>query len=337
MGGWDCIRSTGGAGYAGTPLGVRVVAALLVTMCALLAAAAARAAPLSSTEGTQFSGQVGTLTTSHCDTLTVGPSGTISWGDGQSSSASYTYVVGTFPNQYTVSGSHAYGEEGAYVGTVSSSYTCGRTFTSSSSFPEQVRDAALSATAGSVSATARQPFSGPVASFTDADPGGTAADYTAQIDWGDAASSAGSITAGGGDRFVVQGSHRYAIAGKYQVTVTITDAGGGSTVAHDKRERGGTQPAPAAASAGPRDVHAFRAAAGAGKARDAGRLGIACAGHVCQVVCVGGQRRSSGAVRGGHSPIDHSVSVARRQVDQAQRHRLRGTRDQHHARRDRHR
>ncbi len=223
----------GRAGYAGTPLGLRVVAALLVGVCGLLAAAAARAAPLSSAEGTQFSGQVGTLTTSHCDTLTAGPSGTISWGDGQSSSASYTYVVGTFPNQYTVSGSHAYGEEGAYVGTVSSSYACGGTFTFSSSFSEQVSDAALSATAGSVSATAGQLFSASVASFTDADPGGTAADYTAQIDWGDGSSSTGSITAGGGNGFVAQGSHSYATAGSYQVTVTITDAGGASTVAHD--------------------------------------------------------------------------------------------------------
>jgi len=228
----------------------RIVLSIAIAIGAVAPASGAGAASgsVAATEGAGFSGQVGTLTTSRCDTVTAGPSGTISWGDGQTSSASYAYVAGTFPNQYAVSGSHTYGEEGTYVASVNSSYTCGHTFTSSSGFSAQVSDARLSATAGSVSGTAGHPFSGPVASFTDADPGGTAADYTAQISWGDGASSTGSITAGSGGGFVVQGSHSYATAGNYQVTVTISDAGGASTVARDSASVAASQPPPVVAS-----------------------------------------------------------------------------------------
>ena len=232
----------------------RIVLSIAIAISAVAPASGAGAASgsVTATEGAGFSGQVGMLTTLRCDTVTAGPSGTISWGDGQASSASYAYVAGTFPNQYEVSGSHTYGEEGTYVGSVNSSYTCGHTFTSSSGFSAQVSDASLSATAGSVSGTAGHPFSGPVASFTDADPGGTAADYAAQISWGDGASSTGSITAGSGGGLVVQGSHSYATASNYQVTVTISDAGGASTVAHDSGSVAASQPPPVVASFKPR-------------------------------------------------------------------------------------
>jgi hypothetical protein len=69
------------------------------------------------------------------------------------------------------------------------------------------------------------PVSGVVASFTDADPGGTVSDYAATIDWGDGTTSAGTVgTAGGG--FTVNGSHTYQEDGNYPVVVHIDDAGG---------------------------------------------------------------------------------------------------------------
>jgi hypothetical protein len=72
-----------------------------------------------------------------------------------------------------------------------------------------------------------------VASFTDADPKGTADDYTATIAWGDGANSAGAVSANGRGGFDVTGSHSYARTGLYVIGVIITDAGGSTTFAID--------------------------------------------------------------------------------------------------------
>ena len=216
-----------------TTLRVGLIACLGMLAVAVVSAEATGAS-ISATESQQFSGQVATLTTSQCVTspITAGPTGTINWGDGQSSAAAYTFVNGTAPHQYTVSGTHTYAEEGSYAATVNSTYTCGTTYTASSSFTAQVADGHLSASGASLSATAGQQFSGPVASFTDADPKGTAGDYTATIDWGDGTpTSAGTVIASGSG-FSVAGAHTYRTAGSYGTTVTITDVGGSSAAGH---------------------------------------------------------------------------------------------------------
>jgi Bacterial Ig-like domain (group 3) len=72
------------------------------------------------------------------------------------------------------------------------------------------------------------PVSGVVASFTDADLGGTASDYAATIDWGDGTSSAGAVgTLRSG--FTVSGSHTYREDRNYPVIVHIADVGGSTT------------------------------------------------------------------------------------------------------------
>jgi streptogramin lyase len=99
---------------------------------------------------------------------------------------------------------------------------------------ELVPDQPLSATGTSLLATATTSFRGTVASFTDADPTGTAADYTAMIAWGDGQQSPGTITPAGNGAFAVSVSHVYLAAGRYALTVTVTDQAnrqdiGGST------------------------------------------------------------------------------------------------------------
>jgi hypothetical protein len=72
------------------------------------------------------------------------------------------------------------------------------------------------------------PVSGVVASFSDADPGGTVSDYSATIEWGDGTTSAGTVgTSGSG--FTVSGSHTYQEDGNYPVVVHIGDVGGSTT------------------------------------------------------------------------------------------------------------
>ena len=92
-----------------------------------------------------------------------------------------------------------------------------------------VADAALAATGAIVRPVAGAPFRGVVASFTDADPNGTAADFSGTISWGDGTTSAGTIAANGRGGFTVSASTTYAASGFYTVHVTISDAGGAKT------------------------------------------------------------------------------------------------------------
>jgi hypothetical protein len=84
-----------------------------------------------------------------------------------------------------------------------------------------VTPAALTASGVSFSATAGAPFSGAVATFTNADLNGTAASYQATIVWGDGGTSPGVIS-GSGSTLTVSGSHTYAAAGNDTVHVTIS-------------------------------------------------------------------------------------------------------------------
>src|SRR5262249_18705008 len=82
-------------------------------------------------------------------------------------------------------------------------------------------------------------FTGVVAGFTDADPAGAAADYTATITWGDGHTSAGTITGNGSGGFNVSGTNTYMTDGTYPIAVTITDAGGSTATANGTAYVGG--------------------------------------------------------------------------------------------------
>ena len=151
---------------------------------------------------------------------------TIHWGDGTSS-------VGTIsgaPGNFSVSGSHAYSEEGSRIVATNVVDVGGSTILLSTTV--LVADAALSASETTVVAGHGTPFTAVMATFTDADPNGIAGDYTAIIVWGDGtANSAGTITANGSGGFNVTGTHTYGGAGSHTATVTINDVGGSSAIA----------------------------------------------------------------------------------------------------------
>lgn len=77
-----------------------------------------------------------------------------------------------------------------------------------------------------VHATAGQAFTGVAATFSDHDPNGNAADFTANINWGDGHSSNGTISADGHGGFNVMGTNTYANAGSFSIAVQIQDFGG---------------------------------------------------------------------------------------------------------------
>jgi Bacterial Ig-like domain len=90
----------------------------------------------------------------------------------------------------------------------------------------------LVASALSVNATSGVPFQGVVATFVDTAPDAatrTAADYTAVINWGDNQTSGGTIAQVAGTQYSVTGTHTYARAKKYPVTITIVDTVNGNS------------------------------------------------------------------------------------------------------------
>jgi uncharacterized protein (TIGR03118 family) len=90
-----------------------------------------------------------------------------------------------------------------------------------------------------VAATEGQSFTGAAATFTDADPAATAADFSATISYGDGTppvTVTGTTSADGqivadttvSGQFDVLGTHTFAEEGQFNVTVTVTDTLGGS-------------------------------------------------------------------------------------------------------------
>ena len=68
----------------------------------------------------------------------------------------------------------------------------------------------------------------PVAMFTDANTAAIAADFSANIDFGDGSSGPGIITRTGPGTFSVSATHTWVLPGTPAVAVTVTGAGGGT-------------------------------------------------------------------------------------------------------------
>ena len=173
---------------------------------------------VSATEGRIFSNVVVATGTAYvAGTL----SASIAWGDGQTASGAVTLAS---DGSYSVTGSNAYDEEGSFPISVTVSASGGGNATASGS-PASVADAVLTMSTPTVVIDKLAVTL--TAAFFDADPDGTATDYTASINWGDGSISAGTIGSNSAS-FTATGSHTYAKHKTYTVTVTIKDAGGSS-------------------------------------------------------------------------------------------------------------
>ena len=80
---------------------------------------------------------------------------------------------------------------------------------------------ALGATGATLAETQDVPFNATVAVVTDANASDTASSLSAQIDWGDGTTAAGTVTGSGG-AFAIAGAHTYAGSGSFSATVTVT-------------------------------------------------------------------------------------------------------------------
>jgi hypothetical protein len=161
-------------------------------------------------------------------------SAAIKWGDGTSSAG--TILTGPNATFYVV-GSHTYPEEGNAIPVTVTIADAGGAGTVAHG-TATIADAPLTATGTTVTPVTGTSFTGAVATFTDADAGGTAADYTATITWGNGNTTAGTVAASGSG-FTVTGSTTYAADGVDAITVTIQDAGGSGATAHSTAYVGG--------------------------------------------------------------------------------------------------
>src|SRR5207237_9984933 len=103
---------------------------------------------------------------------------TIRWGDGHTSVGT---IAANASSGSDVSGTKTYAEEGPYAITVS---IADHAASDTASSTANVADAVLTATGGTLSGTegAPIPVTTVVAHFTDADPHGTASEYSATAD-----------------------------------------------------------------------------------------------------------------------------------------------------------
>jgi len=185
------------------------------------AALAAQGASIVATEGATYSGVVATFTDANLNAPASDFSAVITWGDGQSSTGLVTANGG---GQFTVTGANTYAEEGNFAIGVTITDQGGSSAPATGA--ASVADALLSASGMTVNPLEGNSYTGVVASFTDADPNGTATDYQATINWGDGTVSAGTVQANPLGGFSVVGSHAFAEEGTTTITVTIQDMGG---------------------------------------------------------------------------------------------------------------
>ena len=207
------IQDVGGASTSGTS-SARVSDAPL----------AASGAALTAVEGSAFNGVVASFTDADPNAVAGNYSATINWGDGASSAGA---VSANGKGGFNVTGTHTYAAAGDYSVSVAIQDVGGASTSGTSS--AAVADAPLSGSGTAVTAVEGSAFNGVVASFTDADPNAVAGYYSATINWGDGASSAGAVSANGKGGFNVTGTHTYTAAGNYSVGVAIQDVGGAST------------------------------------------------------------------------------------------------------------
>ncbi len=176
---------------------------------------------VNATEAAPFALPVATFTDADPNSTVFDYQATVIWGDGQSSPGT---ISANDQGIMTVNGSHTYAEEGIYPVSVQITDFGGAAATANGT--AFVADAPLAAAAVPVSATEGAAFSGPVATFTDANPRAAATDFQATITWAPGQTSAGTVTANADGSFSVTGTFTYTKAGTYPMSVAITDQGG---------------------------------------------------------------------------------------------------------------
>jgi hypothetical protein len=184
--------------------------------------------PISGTEGTAFSGQVATFSDPGSPDPASNFSATIDWGDGVTTAGAITGSSG----DYTISGTHTYGDEGNFTFSVTASENgVPSSMLQVSNSATIAEGDTLTPTGVTITPTEQTGFSGTVATFSDSNTGNVAGDFTATIDWGDGVTTTGTVSGGSGANLTVTGDHTYTEDGSFAVLVTLADDAPGTASA----------------------------------------------------------------------------------------------------------
>ena len=180
------------------------------------------------TEGQTLSSQVGRFTTTNANPHASDFTATIDWGDGTHSTG--TIANGATAGAFKVNGTHKYAEEGTFNISIAIHDTTGHTSTGRA--VAEVADAPITAKGVNFNTSNFAPFTGTVATLSDADTAETNVnEFNALINWGDGTSTVGQLVSLGSGKFVVRGVHQYTNIGNFTVKITVDDVGGSTTTA----------------------------------------------------------------------------------------------------------
>jgi hypothetical protein len=185
-------------------------------------------AQISGVEGIGFSGLVATFTDPLTGTNSY--SATIDWGDGTTNEGKVTYT-GNKKNDhriYDVTGSHTWAKAGTYTLTVKVNGPGGQGLSKPTAL---VAEAPITLAVAVPNTVEGGTVNGQVATITSQNSEAVATSFSATINWGDGATSAGAIAKTGATTFSVSGTHTYGEEGQVTVTVTVTSAGGSTRTA----------------------------------------------------------------------------------------------------------
>jgi hypothetical protein len=181
---------------------------------------------LAATEGTTFTGTVASFTDADPNGAASDYTASIVWGDGTTTTADSITASG---GGFVVVGTHAYIEDGSFTVSVVVHDAGGASATSQST--ATVSEPALALTAVTVNGNELSSLSNvTVATFTHGSGIEPASGFSATIDWGDGATSAGTIALSG-TTYSVVGTHTYNDEGKFAIHVTVTDESTSATMA----------------------------------------------------------------------------------------------------------
>jgi hypothetical protein len=211
-----------------TSLLAMVIFLVVVAMRADATTITAFPVDFSATEGSAFNGAVATFEDDNSAATPADFTATIDWGDGSPTTPG---TIGASSAAFTVLGQHTYADEGTFTVTVTISDVSPGTGTATATDTATVGEAdSLSGTPRTFPASVGNSFTTVVASFTDTLTSQVVSDFTATINWGDATTSAGTVSGGSGS-FQVSGTHTYAGSGNFTVTVTLSDDAPGTATA----------------------------------------------------------------------------------------------------------
>jgi hypothetical protein len=199
----------------------QVIVALLFFAADLPAGIIGTATVFSPSFNVQFDGNVADFQDNGPGQSELSINAVINWGDGNTTAGTVIHVGGI---DFVVIGSHTYAQVGSFFDVIMLSDLGGAV--QSLHGMVTVPEPPLLANPFANSFYQGLPFTGQIASFTEANSADTPADFAASIIWGDGNISPGTITSLGSGAYGVVGSHAFANSGIYAASVNVIDSHG---------------------------------------------------------------------------------------------------------------